>query len=1604
MESNTNTAINRYNQPRYTIPYNNPDRRAPGEIVNKIFSKASSGRFFDIMSSITQERSLLNLLDLQNRSILHHILLNNDLSKNDKYDLIKKSVELGAPVDTPDIIGGVRPIHLASGQQNRKVVRYLLSKKVDPNSKTFNFMTPLHYAVMPENILCPSEKNKTLVPDTEHIVQEFHTDNLFKTVFELFKNDKIVQRYIKHISDIFRYRFVYNDFDNDMKNFSKIIKDSLAERRNGNLNENVRDKLLEFRTTLYTRTRSELALTNSQIDIKEDTENGWGPTYGGNRDNKLAVLPFSNLRNSFTELYEKDKQTFRSVIEKIKSQIKNTIAYGNVLKDNLINANNIIVELKTIYQVLFVWKTEIEIKFNNSTQVNSLLNDIDILFNKNYLNIPTVNVPTTNFENTNNFTDDAVTVNPTSFLKYNGTKKNTIFNDMNTSTGVQQTGLGVILEHYFNDINTKLHYLEQIVNQIIIRMNMGISMQEHLNTFIQVGDFQYYLLNICYTLIHFDTYAKKLSSVLKTFKLKIINDNLQPVIDHVSTIISDCIDYVNSRTPARWNNSYTIGNVKGNKFVANPPSVRVEYYNGHNIEIVCGKNNNNNYVFAKRENLRPGPGAPDGFYIYFKKTPVLSYVTSLNYISGIEKTNTSNLTDSIDKIVDAGEPGDQNETNKLYLKLIETQTKMNSMIDIYNKMNGYNFSYIFNNKMKDTTYSELKADPSSSLMLNKIKHLKNIPDTYTRFYETYNAVLQAGGAYTSANAINAVKSLINTYGVKISSSDKTYIVRNRTPADSLGINSYPEKIGIISGRLTTPITTPISPNPSLITDGIVLGQPYQYIGKPLQINKFSYNIESISVLGSVFDEHIYIIKLILLMYMTQQFSDIYTKGNTNQPLNSKEKLVYKSMKDIFTQINIVSSFNPLGTVFAVSAKMINDIYLSTVDNISNLSASNYINYLVTQQEIKDVPFKTLLSNTITNNLNEKAELITKPDDRVILRDRDMILSVISSGVNGAAFSTVPGSLSVDMLNIFKVEQNGEDTDTHRLINYDSINFNNDMCYSIDEDIIGELLSAGADPNTIARSGETPLSLAVTIQNEGIIDTLLRSGSKISGSKDVYTMCFNQLLNLIESSPILEIDDIETRVSNHHRKVSGMKSMFTNSKLIMGMTSYMFIHQLTLITNTYPNMWTREGQTNILSMLNLINVDKDFIPLAKMDPSLIDENLKGYSTLNELIDEYTSKLIENREIYIRIENSIKNLRKELTELSTNESYRRSEIDALIKELNAQNKNINLRIRDLMRKIRDIRTTKNTTSNNSAVNKTRLAIQGSSNLHRFITSISKTKTRDVCNVYDVFFNKIISAGSTDIYNSEYNTYMKVWNDLLSRPDTEREKDHTQMVGILMRRILSTGVMDPAMLLNIYAPVSDMYDKVLVKYGRDLLESMPYLSKDGESYYESNYVLKQIYCIMYHVFKHTMSINFINTIAQLLARRDKGKTEDSIMRNVYQAMKTSEFIKYVIEILPKLVIKIVCKISESEKDPDLSLTVADVLNKSLDRLLLSTFDSVDKNTVDQAKELVVPYFVSYMEIYTAEMHMFMIKQCKMMIVQGRLLRILNMLAPKTILENSN
>ena len=375
-----------YNQ-GFTATFVNPDKKAPIDIVNKLFLAASSGNYFKIFTMIKQERSLLNLVDTQNRTILHIILMNQDLSKNDKYNLIKALIDFSAPVDIPDF-NGIRPLHMAAGQQNREVVKLLIEKKAEVNSKTTTNYTPLHFAVTPESTECRILKKSQLIPDTNHVRQEFRTEKLFDEVYKIFQNNEDILK----IQNIFENRYVYPDENADKAELAKFANKIISEKGK-KLNKNqLTNDIVDLRKSIADTTRGSLAKTYSKIDIKENTKNGWGPDENGNPE--YAILPFENINILWQNEYTPIQQSYELTKKKLMAQIQEIQSYVEEMKKYLEDVNNLFYCVDIIYNVLHKGFIEIGNYFPNVIAVRRELHNLryHCMVNGDDIRIPELNI------------------------------------------------------------------------------------------------------------------------------------------------------------------------------------------------------------------------------------------------------------------------------------------------------------------------------------------------------------------------------------------------------------------------------------------------------------------------------------------------------------------------------------------------------------------------------------------------------------------------------------------------------------------------------------------------------------------------------------------------------------------------------------------------------------------------------------------------------------------------------------------------------------------------------------------------------------------------------------------------------------------------------------------------------------------------------------------------------------------------------------------------------------------------------------------------------------------------------------------------------------
>jgi ankyrin repeat protein len=1563
-----NPKYNPNQNPKFAVTYNVPDKKAPPDTVNKIFLRTAGGKYFDIKRMIAQERSSLNLHDIQNKSILHYILMNQNLSKNEKYELILQVLEMGAPVDTSDT-NGVRPLHLASGQQNRKLVNLLLEKGAEINSQDNNFMTPLHYAVTPETIPCKPINERKLIPENnQNISTNQRSDDLFNALFTNFQKDQTVRMYIAHMAHIFKFRFPYdsNDMAEDSNDLKILINESLNQ---GDVKTAFNEKLIGFNKTVHSKTLGKLSKSITKVHIKENTKDGWGPEINGIREQKNNILPFKNLtyiQSDFRkELAKRTETLFKEFDQTIENINKKINDHDVTLK-----------KMSEVIDIIFTYHAFVRAFYatTNSRGNPGFVNKVHVVvLNQSFTNllnqIVVDNAKIPSDFNSNSSQDQIV-----------NHVENTVFDTNIPITFIGKKTLLNIVDNYLNDAKSMILKLKNIVadtkNQVTRNLTYHVPQIKIINN---ISDVQLLLVNVSYISSLLGHIHTTIITALKQFFFDFNKNDYATEYIEVDKALQQSFNiFDDPATPSNYHlmNYDSTGSPRPENFDArrNLLPINMNYkltLRGatFNLFLKSLNDDESKMMFIVASNRMGFVGAGD--YMYDKTSgsirKVVHKINSGFYIDDdLELLNTFNS--KIDK--------QKESIEQIYNAVLNTQEKTNTLIDIVNQINGYIFVFLFNNQMSEKSYDKTKTDLIDFLMMTQMKHINLLPNTYFNFYNTLYPMISTNNPYPSTNFLNTVKFLIDTYGFNISHTNRITTIETTSPSpvitNGLLTNIIKDTSSIVvAGRIT--LGTIENKKKVDVTTGAPIGFDYDK-------DKID---QKMSVVGSVLDYHVNLIKLILIMYFSQKIYGLVRLKDAKTPLDkmllNRINHYLDDAKKISGRPEVTRKGDNIPSLLVMIAKMVDDTMISTIKNFAQISATNYVHYLTNQNLTSGLEEESDPDIKMTN----LSQLIVRPNNI----SKNNINEIISASVDQASPHANPKVQYI--INEDLSEKNFQ----NRLIDFDSMVSTNDMCFDIDEDIASLLLSKGADQNIVDRSGMTPLWFAVYLQNERIIGTLLKAGSRvIQGNKNIYESVYNQLIISIKGSPLMNISEINQRVDDHLKKKTSITRLFSNSHLILQITSYLFSHQLTTNASYYPNLWSRESQQKIISMIQSDQLlQQDLVPLAKVNPEIISENIKGFMVINQTIDSYKKQLTDERDVLIRIDHSIRDIKNEKNILSSNliqNDFRIKEIDTMLNELLDQKSVITKNVKNIMNRIRSLIDGKNNVDNKNESDQIIDAMSKSNKIHSIVRA--QKKNRYVCDIYETFFRKIINDGK-QIIDSEYTTYINLWASLLSSPDHALKHDFTQMIPNLLHHIVDQGIQNPNVFIDSWEPVCDLYEKVLDKYGKDYLESSLFMNKNQTE----NYVLKQIYCIMVHVFTHIISVNYVATVTQLLAKQNTGETPDSVVNDIHMSLKTSGFFDYCMETMPQNVIKIVCKIFEHEKDPLIQGNVLDVLNKSIDFLSKSTSIGVNENKISMLKEQVVPFFVSYMEAYVAEMHALMIKQIKSFIVQNKWLRVIKMLA---------
>jgi ankyrin repeat protein len=646
----------------------------------------------------------------------------------------------------------------------------------------------------------------------------------------------------------------------------------------------------------------------------------------------------------------------------------------------------------------------------------------------------------------------------------------------------------------------------------------------------------------------------------------------------------------------------------------------------------------------------------------------------------------------------------------------------------------------------------------------------------------------------------------------------------------------------------------------------------------------------------------------------------------------KDADIKKSIDKIKENVSAEYSMNTEIIISRNVAKYITDIFNTTLNRLKTITVNKYI-YEKFDKISSDINLKNIVGDIDFSESN-----ILKASEELLSRSKDDLLLDITNVINESM------ETESKYLQYFSNPNSKISEDDHMFDYFNSDN--KKVCYKIDERVISELISNGSDINARIRERVNPLIMAINLNNETLINSLLRSGANIRGKyTDAYKYTFDKLIDVIRISPLSNIGDYYFKIEKY---IKSSEKFPKSSPLIIPMTLYLLNHQIMTNAKKYPNMWSFEKQEKLNQLLQV----KDTVfTIAKFNLNILSYDKSIYETLEQL----QIKIIEYREILNRLSNSKSNLEKE--KASTKNENRIEIINRDIRELASLIQNNSEKVESLI-----------------------------SNYEEISNKLQKPDVVDINNLkekiekFSQYDSKIISLYDQILGGelSDYMRYQELWYKLFQE-QTMIDEDFTQTPYILQKHIYENGVIDKDLFIG-YNEILEFYDSILNKYKTDYLDMSEYLDDRV-----SNYALKEIFEIMQHVFKTTISFDYINQIAYFILENDKSKKP----KEIYDSLVSSSFNSYVFDTLPGIIIKSITKISENEADiaePD-TLTI---LNYALDKLSLTISEDLKFNIINK----INVFYADYMNLMVAEMHDVMVTQLKSFSHQNKLLRILKIM----------
>ena len=260
---------------------------------------------------------------------------------------------------------------------------------------------------------------------------------------------------------------------------------------------------------------------------------------------------------------------------------------------------------------------------------------------------------------------------------------------------------------------------------------------------------------------------------------------------------------------------------------------------------------------------------------------------------------------------------------------------------------------------------------------------------------------------------------------------------------------------------------------------------------------------------------------------------------------------------------------------------------------------------------------------------------------------------------------------------------------------------------------------------------------------------------------------------------------------------------------------------------------------------------------------------------------------------------------------------------------------------------------------------------------IKNIHKIKLSDKVNeLYESLFKEIINNGSA-LYTYktiDITTYPELWKLYFISPNKE---DHTQIIDNISKYILEQ--------LNLSEPdlklVSTYYKNVVEQFTKDYEE----LPNEYNNNPISNYALNIIIDIIIHIVQRVIMVSFFGTLVKVIivyimsltTYSDNSKEKSDHIFEVLEKIITgenpkSELMKYIFDVLPTKLVKVVLKIYNGDNDPDRDNTIEKLLAPITNMIETNMILSIksDSSLIENLNKDVYKFYKKYFELIISQM----------------------------------